>query len=72
MQEWGGTQEGGGAGRRSLSQPHQLQPLFEFNEWILASEARAAETSTRPPHSTLPPIPKSSPLPEPLSSLGPI
>ena len=49
---------------REFSQPHQLQPLFEFNEWILASEAKEAETYPPPPcqspHSSLTHIPKSS------------
>ena len=40
-----------------IGQPHQLQPLLDFNVWILASEAREAETTSptfpNPPSSVL-------------------
>lgn len=50
------------------SQPHQLWPSFEFNEWILVSYARKARAlSTQlgspafPTYSTLPSIPPGAP-----------
>lgn len=80
----GATVEGGpwGAGAGKVrqgdpgsSQPHQLQPLFEFNEWILASEAREAETSPPPrpaqPSPALPHPHSHPPLPRPLLPRGP-
>lgn len=59
---------------REFSQPHQLQPLFEFNEWILASEAKEAETSPPTPTGpSTPPLPTfPSPPAPPLNFIGAI
>lgn len=76
-QQWkvGHGREGKGRkGDPGSSQPHQLQPLFEFNEWILASEAREAETfhpQPSPAQPSLTPVPIPL-LPRPLRSKGPI
>ena len=50
--EWkGGVWKGEGSRTlgQVIRQPHHLQPLFDFNEWILASEAREAETTSPTP-----------------------
>ena len=57
--------EGVGSWGREFSQPHQLQPLFEFNEWILASAAKEAEISDPPTTSTDPPTPPLPTFPSP-------
>lgn len=67
MQEWRGIQDLGAENSVSpISSSHYLSSMNGF--WHQRQEQR------RPPpthtHPTLPPIPKSSPLPQPLSSLG--
>lgn len=48
---------------REFSQPHQLQPSFEFSEWILVSYARKARGLTHP--TGTPGFPHTLPYPHP-------